>query len=116
MAGLEALTGPQDSIGKMVAELNRRRDTIVDGLNAIEGISCKRPNGAFYVFPNVTQVPMDFAKIPDYLLYEHGVATLAGTAFGEYGKGYLRLSYAGSMESTKKALVRIADAVANIKK
>lgn len=116
MAGLEALTGPQDSIGEMVAELKRRRDTIVDGLNAIEGISCKRPNGAFYVFPNVTKVPMDFAKIPDYLLYEHGVATLSGTAFGEYGKGYLRLSYAGSMESIKKALERIAIAVENLKK
>ncbi|HGJ67277.1 TPA: pyridoxal phosphate-dependent aminotransferase [bacterium] len=111
MAGLEALTGPQDSIGEMVKELKRRRDTIVDGLNAIEGISCKRPNGAFYVFPNVTQVPMDFAKIPDYLLYEHGVATLSGTAFGEYGKGYLRLSYAGSMESIIKALERIDKAI-----
>jgi aspartate/methionine/tyrosine aminotransferase len=111
MAGLEALTGPQDSIGEMVKELKRRRDTIVDGLNAIEGISCKRPNGAFYVFPNVTQVPMDFTKIPDYLLYEHGVATLSGTAFGEYGKGYLRLSYAGSMESIIKALERIDKAI-----
>jgi len=116
MAGLEALTGPQDSVGEMVTELKRRRDTIVDGLNAIEGISCKRPNGAFYVFPNVTKVPMDFAKIPDYLLYDYDVATLSGTAFGEYGKGYLRLSYAGSMESTKKALERINDAVKALKK
>ena len=116
MAGLEALKGPQDSVGKMVTELKHRRDTIVDGLNAIEGISCKRPNGAFYVFPNVTKVPMDFAKIPDYLLYDYDVATLSGTAFGEYGKGYLRLSYAGSMESTKKALERINDAVKALKK
>ena len=116
MAGLEALKGPQDSVGKMVAELKRRRDTIVDGLNAIEGISCKRPLGAFYVFPNVTKVPMDFKKLPDYLLYDHGVATLSGTAFGEYGKGYLRLSYAGSMESIKKALERMDVAIKAIKK
>jgi aspartate aminotransferase len=116
MAGLEALKGPQDSVGKMVAELKRRRDTIVDGLNAIEGISCKRPLGAFYVFPNVTKVPMSFEELPDYLLYKFGVATLSGTAFGKYGAGYLRLSYAGSMESTKKALVRMNDAVASLKK
>jgi len=116
MAGLEALRGPQDSVGKMVAELKRRRDTIVDGLNAIEGISCKRPLGAFYVFPNVTKVPMNFEEFPDYLLYKFGVATLSGTAFGKYGAGYLRLSYAGSMESIKKALVRMADAVASLKK
>jgi aspartate aminotransferase len=116
MAGLEALKGPQDSVGKMVAELKRRRDTIVDGLNAIEGISCKRPLGAFYVFPNVTKVPMDFKKLPDYLLYDHGVATLSGTAFGEYGKGYLRLSYAGSMEAIKKALERMDIAIKAIKK
>jgi aspartate/methionine/tyrosine aminotransferase len=116
MAGLEALKGPQDSVGKMVAELKRRRDTIVDGLNAIDGISCKRPLGAFYVFPNVTKVPMSFEEFPDYLLYKFGVATLSGTAFGKYGAGYLRLSYAGSMESTKKALVRMADAVNSLKK
>jgi aspartate aminotransferase len=116
MAGLEALKGPQDSVGEMVAELKRRRDTIVDGLNSLEGISCKRPLGAFYVFPNVTKVPMDFMKLPDYLLYDHGVATLSGTAFGEYGKGYLRLSYAGSMEAIKKALERMDVAIKAIKK
>jgi aspartate/methionine/tyrosine aminotransferase len=116
MAGLEALKGPQDSVGKMVAELKRRRDTVVDGLNAIEGISCKRPLGAFYVFPNVSKVPMSFEELPDYLLYKFGVATLSGTAFGKYGAGYLRLSYAGSMESIKKALVRMNDAVSSLKK
>ena len=116
MAGLEALKGPQDSVGKMVAELKRRRDTIVDGLNSIEGISCKRPLGAFYVFPNVSKVPMSFEELPDYLLYKFGVATLSGTAFGKYGAGYLRLSYAGSMESIKKALVRMNDAVSSLKK
>jgi len=115
-AGIEALKGPQESVGKMVAELKRRRDVIVDGLNAIEGISCKRPLGAFYVFPNVTKVPMDFMKLPDYLLYEYGVATLAGTAFGEYGKGYLRLCYAGTMESIMKALERMDKAIKALKK
>ncbi|MGB9596830.1 MAG: pyridoxal phosphate-dependent aminotransferase [Candidatus Poribacteria bacterium] len=114
-AGIEALTGPQDSVGKMVAELKLRRDTIVDGLNAIEGISCKRPLGAFYVFPNVKKVPMDFRELPDYLLKEYGVATLAGTAFGEYGAGYLRLCYAGTMESVKKALERIDKAIKALK-
>ncbi len=116
MAGLEALTGPQDSIKEMVAELKRRRDTIVDGLNSIDGITCKRPQGAFYVFPNVTGVPMSFEKLPDHLLYNYGVATLAGTAFGEYGRGYLRLSYAGPMESIKKAIERIDKAVSDLKK
>jgi len=116
MAGLEALTGPQDSVKVMVDELRRRRDRIVDGLNAIEGITCKRPHGAFYVFPNVTGVPMSFEKLPDYLLYDFGVATLAGTAFGEYGKGYLRLSYAGSMEAIEKSLERIDAAVKSLKK
>lgn len=116
MAGLEALTGPQDSVKEMVAELKRRRDTIVDGLNSIDGITCKRPQGAFYVFPNVTGVPMSFEKLPDHLLYNYGVATLAGTAFGEYGRGYLRLSYAGTMESIKKAIERIDKAVSDLKK
>ncbi len=114
-AGIEALTGPQDSVGKMVAELKRRRDTIVDGLNAIEGISCKRPLGAFYVFPNVKKVPMDFRELPDYLLEKYGVATLAGTAFGKYGEGYLRLCYAGTMESINKALERIGKAIKDLK-
>lgn len=116
MAGVEALKGPQDSVREMVAELKRRRDVIVDGLNVIEGITCKRPLGSFYVFPNVKALPMSYKELPDYLLYKFGVATLSGTAFGEYGAGYLRLSYAGSMEDIKKALERIADAVESLKK
>jgi len=111
MAGLEALTGPQDEVGKMVAELKRRRDAIVSGLNAIEGITCKNPLGAFYVFPNVTAMPMSSDDFAEHLLQKYAVATLSGTAFGEYGDGYLRLSYAGSMESIKEGLKRIAEAV-----
>ena len=111
MAGLEALTGPQDEVGKMVAELKSRRDAIVSGLNAIEGITCKNPLGAFYVFPNVTAMPMSSDDFAEHLLQKYAVATLSGTAFGEYGDGYLRLSYAGSMESIKEGLKRIAEAV-----
>ena len=114
MAGLEALRGPQDGVKEMVAELKRRRDAIVSGLNAIEGITCKNPLGAFYVFPNVTAMPMGSDEFAEHLLQEYAVATLSGTAFGEYGDGYLRLSYAGSMESIKKGLERIAEAVVKL--
>ena len=111
-AGIEALTGPQDSVPKMVEEFKKRRDLIVDGLNAIPGISCHKPRGAFYVFPNVKKLGMDCQQLADYLLNEAGVATLAGTDFGKYGEGYLRLSYATSQENLEKALERIEKAVA----
>jgi aspartate/methionine/tyrosine aminotransferase len=114
VAGIAALTGPQDSVAEMVAEFKRRRDTIVDGLNAIKGISCKRPLGSFYVFPNVTKINMHCDDLSDYLMKEAGVAVLPGTAFGRYGEGYLRLSYANSLENIKEALVRIQKAVEKI--
>jgi len=114
VAGIAALTGPQDSVAEMVAEFKRRRDTIVDGLNAIKGISCKRPLGSFYVFPNVTKINMHCDDLSDYLMQEAGVAVLPGTAFGRYGEGYLRLSYANSLENIKEALVRIQTAVEKI--
>jgi len=114
VAGIAALTGPQDSVAEMVAEFKRRRDTIVDGLNAIKGISCKRPLGSFYVFPNVTKINMHCDDLSDYLMQEAGVAVLPGTAFGRYGEGYLRLSYANSLENIKEALVRIQKAVEKI--
>ena len=113
-AGIEALTGPQDSVSRMVDEFKTRRDLIVEGLNEIPGISCLRPKGAFYVFPNVKKIGMDCSRLADYLLKEAGVATLAGTAFGKYGEGYLRLSYATSQENIKKALKRINTAVAKL--
>ena len=112
--GVEALTGPQDSVTRMVAEFKKRRDLIVDGLNAIPGISCHKPKGAFYVFPNVKKLGMSSKELADYLLNEAGVAALAGTDFGEYGEGYIRLSYANSQENIKKALDRIEKATAKL--
>ena len=114
-AGIAALTGPQDSIASMVAEFKKRRDLIVDGLNAIPGISCRRPKGAFYVFPNIKKLGIDSSQLANYLLNEAGVAALSGTDFGKYGEGYLRLSYANSMENIKKALKKIEMAVAKLK-
>ncbi|MFA5779439.1 MAG: pyridoxal phosphate-dependent aminotransferase [Elusimicrobiota bacterium] len=111
MACIEALTGPQDDVKKMVAEFKKRRDVIVSGLNEIPGFSCKKPHGAFYVFPNITKTKKSSKELADYLLNEGGVAGLSGTSFGAYGKGYLRFSYANSVENIKKALKKIDDAV-----
>ena len=113
-ACVEALRGPQDSVPKMVAEFKKRRDLIVDGLNEIPGISCHRPKGAFYVFPNIKKLGMSANKFSDHLLNEGGVATLSGTAFGANGEGYLRLSYATSQENIKKALEKIKMVVAKL--
>jgi aspartate/methionine/tyrosine aminotransferase len=110
-AGLEALTGPQDAVGEFREAFRRRRDLIVDGLNAIDGITCLRPKGAFYAFPNITGTGRSSREFADLLLNEHGVAALAGTSFGAAGEGYLRLSYANSEENLEKALGRIAQAV-----
>lgn len=112
---LEALKGPQEEPTKMVAEFKRRRDVIVDGLNSLPGIRCLRPKGAFYVFPNVKELDMGCRELADYLLERASVAVLSGTAFGKYGEGYLRLSYANSVENIKKALERIGEALEEIK-
>lgn len=109
MAGAAALTGDQAPVGAMVAEFKRRRDAIVEGLNALPGVSCLKPKGAFYVFPNVSALGRSEKEIADALLNEAGVATLAGTSFGAYGKGYLRLSYATSLENIGKALGRMRE-------
>jgi len=111
-AGIEALRGPQDASYEMVEEFRRRRDVIVPGLNAIEGIRCQNPKGAFYVFPNIEGTGMDEVEFADYLMVEAGVAVLAGTSFGEYGKGFVRMSYANSVENIKKALTNIKAALA----
>jgi aspartate aminotransferase len=110
-AGIEALTGPQDAVKEMVAAFERRRDLIVSGLNAIPGISCLSPKGAFYVFPNISGTGRSSKAFADTLLEEHGVAALSGTAFGVHGEGYLRLSYANSEENLRRALDRIEAAV-----
>jgi aspartate/methionine/tyrosine aminotransferase len=110
MAAVEALAGPQDDVGAMVAEFKRRRDVIVDGLNTIPGVRCLKPLGAFYVFPNITGTGKPSRFIADYLLNEAGVACLSGTAFGAFGEGYLRFSYANSVENIRLALDRIRTA------
>ena len=114
IAGIEALTGPQTFVTQMVSEFKIRRDAIVDGLNAIDGITCIKPLGSFYVFPNVTQLPLSCEALADYLMDEVGVALLPGTAFGKYGDGYLRLSYANSLDNIKDALSRIKFAIAKL--
>src|SRR5262245_8584268 len=106
-AGMAALTGPQDGVTAMVEEFRKRRDAIVQGLNAIPGFRCTQPDGAFYAFPNVSATGMSSRELADLLLYEAGVAALSGTAFGSYGEGYLRFSYANSLENIQEALARI---------
>ncbi len=114
MAAIEALDGPQDDAYGMVDEFKRRRSLIVDGLNAIPGIRCPMPKGAFYVFPNVEGTGLSSAEFADRLLQEAGVACLSGESFGAYGKGYVRFSFANSAENIQKALERIADFVAKV--
>ena len=111
MAGIEALKGSQAEPERMDAEFKKRREVIVSGLNNIKGITCKKPRGAFYAFPNITGTGMDCRKLGDHLLYNAGVAVLPGTSFGNYGEGYLRLSFANSIENIEKALDRISKAV-----
>jgi aspartate/methionine/tyrosine aminotransferase len=114
MAGIEALTGPQEAVAEMVDAFRQRRDLIVAGLNQIPGFRCLLPKGAFYVFPNTEDTGKTSQELADYLLAEGGVALLSGTCFGAYGEGFLRLSYANSEENINKALERIADAVARL--
>lgn len=111
IAAIEALTGPRDDVLRMVKEFTKRRDLIVGGLNAVEGIKCHKPLGAFYVFPNIKGTGRSSREIADLLLNEAGVACLSGTAFGKYGEGYLRFSYANSLPNIEKALQRIGKAV-----
>jgi aspartate/methionine/tyrosine aminotransferase len=107
IAGIEALRGDQSSVDHMCAEFKRRRDVFVAGLNKIKGFSCRLPKGAFYVFPNITKAGWKSKPLADALLEQAGVAALSGTAFGEYGEGYLRFSVANSLENLQQALERI---------
>ena len=111
-AGVEALTGPQDSVAAMVEEFRARRDLIVDGLNAIPGVSCLRPSGAFYAFPEISGTGLTGAELADRLLSEGGVSALAGTAFGRVGRNHLRFSYATSRENIAEAMKRMSAVVA----
>lgn len=108
-AGLAALTGPQDAVRDMVREFDARRKIVVDGLNAIEGISCRTPLGAFYAYPNIKNTGWKSKKLASTLLEEAGVAVIGGPDFGILGEGYIRLSYANSAENIKIALNRIED-------
>ncbi len=113
-AAVEALQGPQDEPRKMIEAFRERRDVIVDGLNQIPGFCCLRPKGAFYVFPSIEGTGKSSQEMEDFLLNEAGVATLAGTSFGEYGEGFVRFSYANSVGNIKKALGRIGEAMARL--
>ncbi len=110
-AAKAALEGPWDQVDEMVAEFRRRRDVVVDGLNDIPGVTCTKPDGAFYVFPNVSELGIPASTLQARLLEEAGVACLAGTAFGSYGEGYLRLSYANSVENIRAGLQSIRELV-----
>lgn len=111
MACIEALTGPQEEVQLRVEQFRTRRNHIVDGLNAIQGLKCNQPSGAFYAFPNIKAFGKSSIEMADYLLHEAGVATLGGSSFGTYGEGYLRLSYANSFENIEKAVARIQEAL-----
>jgi aspartate/methionine/tyrosine aminotransferase len=113
---LEALTGPQDDADAMRAEFVARRELMVTGLNAIPGMTCVMPHGAFYTFPNVSSFGRTSAEIADHLLYDAGVCGLAGTAFGRHGEGYLRFSYANSRENLAAALERVADSLGRLER
>ncbi len=115
IAAVQALTAPQDAVDQMCEAFRQRREVIVDGLNQIPGFKCLRPKGAFYAFPNVTGTGRSSRDLADELLVEANVATLAGTAFGTYGEGFLRLSYATSIENIHLALDRIDAAVRKLK-
>jgi aspartate/methionine/tyrosine aminotransferase len=113
-AGIAALQGDQMPVRQMVAEFKRRRDIIVAGLNALPGVSCRTPKGAFYVFPNIKALKRRSGEVAEVILQEAGVAVLGGTAFGEHGEGYLRLSYANSEANIRKALDRMRPVLARL--
>lgn len=106
-AGIEALRGPQEQVDMVVAEYQKRRDIIVEGLNSLPSVSCQKPQGAFYVFPNITGTGLSSTALANKLLTEAGVALLPGSSFGAYGEGYLRLSYANSIENIEKAIAQM---------
>ena len=110
VAGIEALTGPQDDVAMMVKQYQRRRDLLVDGLNRLPGVHCQKPQGAFYAFPNIRGTGKTSAELASLLL-EHGVAVLPGSAFGAYGEGYLRIVFANSLTNISRALERMEKAL-----
>jgi aspartate/methionine/tyrosine aminotransferase len=115
IAGVEALHGDQSGAEAMVREFQTRRDMLVQQLNDIDGVHCALPGGAFYAFPNIAALDVDCGVFAQKLLDEFGVAALAGTAFGQHGDGFLRLSYANSQENLKEGVSRLADCVASFR-
>ncbi len=111
-AGIAALEGPQDSVDGMVTAFDQRRKVIVNGLNRLPGLRCRTPGGAFYAFPNIEETGLDARSLQKRLLEEAGVATVAGTSFGHLGEGFIRFSYANSVENIENALERIASLLA----
>ena len=107
MAAIAALEGPQDSVGVMMEEFTKRRDLVVEGLNSLPGVTCPTPKGAFYAFPNITGTGLTSQEFAEKAMYEAGVALLAGTAFGEFGDGYIRISFANSQENLQEAINRL---------
>jgi len=114
-AGLAALKGPQDEVTKMVAEFDKRRKVVVEGLNKLPGVSCVVPKGAFYAFPNIKRTGWKAKDLANTLLNETGVVTIGGPDFGILGEGYVRVSYANSTENILKALNRIGEFLASRK-
>ena len=106
-AAIAALEGPQDAVDQMRAEFALRREAIVNGLNTLPGVHCLEPDGAFYTFPNITGTGFTSGELADQLLQDAGVACLSGTAFGANGEGFVRFSYANSLENIQIALERI---------
>ncbi len=111
---IQALTGPQDDADAMRDEFRARRQLMVEGLNAIPGVSCVMPHGAFYTFPSVSSFGRTSSEIADHLLYDAGVCGLSGTAFGKHGEGHLRFSYANSRENLSAALQRVGESLAKL--
>ncbi len=108
IAGIEALEGPQDFVSNMMKEFTKRREIVVDGLNSLQGIKCSIPKGAFYAFPNIKNTGMTSQQFADKALYDGGVALLSGTSFGKFGEGFIRISFANSIENIKEGIKRIA--------
>ena len=115
VAGVEALRGPQDCVAEMVQEYTKRRDYVIGRLNAMEGVTCPTPAGAFYAFPNVSALGKPCEEIASLLLKEGGVAVLPGTDFGECGQGHIRLSYVRDMATLKEGLDRMEKTLAGLR-
>ena len=109
MAGIAALEGSQDSVSEMMDEFRVRRDLVVEGMNNLPGVTCRTPGGAFYTFPNISGTGLDSRTFADRAMDEAGVALLSGTAFGEYGNGYIRISFANSQDNLRLAIDRLGE-------